>query len=109
MAIYQHRRFSDEEWEIHCPCGFQCTHQGRVRVWIRDREDSPTGLYTEIGEEVSHFRGTLPPGNPSSRRQGLAIDFLGECGHEFTVYISQHKGDTFVSFSEPRDAPSNPE
>lgn len=81
-----------------CPyCGGGNLHQGMVEVWNRRREDSEDGLHAVISDHVCIE--TSMHGNPSSRRQGLAVWFECEsCGDGIRLTIAQHKGTTYVRF-----------
>lgn len=82
---------------LHCPvCGFEFTHQRRVEVFERE-EDKETGLRVTVTRDEVSQNSDLT-GNPSSRRQGLTVDFYCENGCYFTMALSQHKGQTFLEF-----------
>jgi hypothetical protein len=80
---------------LHCPeCGGGNLHQGRVEVFHRHREDMPS---TVIGIADGVVVDADAARNPSSRRQGLLIQFDCEnCPAEPSLAIYQHKGTTFV-------------
>jgi len=100
---------------ISCPvCGGGQLHQGKVEVWDR-KQDDVEGIHVVIphpsGQVV--LDGEVDAGNPSPRRQGLAIDFMCERCHykpfanpsrkvrdPFTLYIFQHKGTTYMSWEK---------
>ena len=89
------------ECAIECPrCGEACSslHHETVKVFNRDSEDDITGAYTEIRGTKVETRRNLPAGNPSSRRNGVVINFSCEqCGPNVgNLCIGQHKGATFL-------------
>ena len=51
---------------------------------------------TIVGGLMAVDSPALVGGNPSGRRQGLRIEFVGECDHRWCLEIVQHKGETFV-------------
>jgi hypothetical protein len=72
--------FEDESWM--CPtCGEYHTHQGKVQVFNRCGEDAEHGLNITIEGRVYDVKSTMD-GNPSSRRQGLIIEFQCENCHD---------------------------
>lgn len=87
---------------ICCPgCGHEFTHHRSVEIWARP-EDSPTGLHITVDgvdsdpkmEVVTSLRG-----NPSTRRNAVAITFSCEnCLDLSKLTISQRKGLEIVSF-----------
>ena len=80
---------------VLCPvCASEYTHHINTKVYERlNGEDGQTVVLTPgLGElEQSDF-------NPSKRRNAVAIEFQGECGHFFTMYVVQHKGVTYIQF-----------
>jgi len=91
---------------LECPaCGNANLHHGEVTVYMRG-EDNPetTEVRTngETGETiVSTTRGK---GNPSSRRDGITIQFTCEhCNVEPMLTIAQHKGATFIEWRRGDD------
>lgn len=78
---------SEKPFELVCPtCGFEYTHPKevvRLLGW-ESREDGPLK------------EGEVPDPSPL-RGDGFRIVFWGECGHNFGVDFSFHKGNTFVS------------
>lgn len=89
----------DSEGALVCPsCGFHCLHHDKVEVFERN-EDEKKGLHVFIENGVSSTDTDLS-GNPSSRRNGLAIRFWCEgCKARPILSIEQHKGSTYVKFS----------
>ena len=99
---YAHQE-ADRGYEsaIKCPkCGeaFSSLHHEAVKVFNRDSEDQVTGLYTEVRGRKVETRRCLPAGNPSSRRDGVVINFSCErCGPNVgNLCVAQHKGATFL-------------
>lgn len=83
---------------LSCPgCGEEYLHHRTIKVFERS-EDSKTGIHVVIkGENVAV--DTDLAGNPSSRRNGLLIEF--DCEHclaKPVLSIEQHKGSTYVEF-----------
>ena len=94
-----------EDGAICCPsCGERCLHHWRVETYIRDGEDSQTGLSVTVGNNVASGVkvGVSQKKNPSRRRDGIVIQFWCEnCEkkkHRLAIY--QHKGNTFVEWME---------
>lgn len=80
-----------------CPgCGTDYTSHRRVTTYWREFEDS------QDGECVRSSKGELIVrreqfGNPSERRDGVAIDCACEvCGSLFRLYVEQNKGQTLL-------------
>lgn len=95
---------------LDCPwCGGEFLHQLRAIVFWRPREDAETGIRVETAERVLLFDQSADMAeNPSSRRDGLIIEFECEtCHHEeaypapwLRLVIEQHKGNTFMYWME---------
>ena len=88
----------NDYFALLCPnCGDSWLHHEKVDVFER-KEDEEKGLHVTIkGSE--YFVDDDLTGNPSSRRNGLKVGFYCEmCDAISTLSISQHKGNTFVSF-----------
>jgi len=86
----------DDYWDkpsarINCPvCADSYQHHAETIVFDRPREDGPTtAISLPSGNAVSEK-------NPSSRRDAVRVNFYGECGHEWSLDIVQHKGETFL-------------
>ena len=86
---------------LECPaCGNANLHHGEVTVFTR-REDAEkvlvtiaNGTYGQTTTAVTNGKG-----NPSSRRDGLTIQFTCEhCNVEPVLTIAQHKGATFIEW-----------
>lgn len=101
----------DQE-ELLCPrCGCGALHQDDVDVYTRFEDGD--GLHTHVDQDnrVATVDQNME-GNPSARRNGLTIDFWCEqCliadddpktmrRNRYRLYISQHKGHTYISFHE---------
>ena len=85
---------------LHCPaCGFFYLHHIKVDVFSRMQEDSPTGLHVAVdGTSVAIDHGAdCKDGNPSMRRDGLAVYFTCEgCEAVSVLTLVQHKGNTIL-------------
>lgn len=86
-----------------CPgCGSENLHHMRVQVFDRDKEDAETGRKVTVERRAVVVTGDAggPPadgGNPSSRRDGIRINFECEmCPTKSALEILQHKGSTLV-------------
>jgi hypothetical protein len=97
------------EQNLLCPeCHGSFLHQAQVTAYDR-HEDAPTVVriknqrHTATVERVSNDVS----GNPSDRRQGLAIAFYCEtCPAELELTFAQHKGVTLLAWrkaTEPVD------
>lgn len=100
-------RYADDPDEdaLACPtCGWGCTHIERVLVAAR-REDAPVTpiLVDAIASTVDLSRDLAIPGH-EGRRQRIALIGHCECGHDFVIVFTQHKGGTYVEVS-PLDDP----
>jgi len=86
--------------ELICPrCDNNYLHHERVTVFDRP-EDNPMTRVVRIDNEVNVSMATsYDCGNPSSRRDGLSINFWCEnCGYNLLLQIAQHKGNTHMSW-----------
>jgi hypothetical protein len=91
----------DGENALRCPtCDYEFMHHGRVTVYDR-AEDAKNVTKTIIDDNRTSIT-TVPSarsGNPSSRRNGLAIRFWCEgCEETSELMIEQTKGRTFFSW-----------
>ena len=84
--------------ELICPaCDGTHMHHERVEVFERE-EDAVVGLHVTVADMQVTTDMSLE-GNPSRRRDGLAIRFwCEECGGKSLLTISQHKGNTYCDF-----------
>jgi len=75
----------DGQW-LRCPaCGEPWGHVARVATEIDPSGDeNGTGLYPGTTETVEY--------RSQYRRPAVRIDIQGECGHNWTLLIQQHKG-----------------
>jgi len=92
----------DAMWEgVDCPaCGEGNLHHGEVTVFNRG-EDDPKCLVTKVGLFGTSIKITDGKGNPSSRRDGVLIEFTCEhCYAGPVLEIIQHKGATFIQWRE---------
>lgn len=84
------------QWKMQCPaCGYDYVHHGNVKVFTRpDGEDGVTVVLTpgDPREHVSAY-------NPSDRRDAIRMYMWGECGHDWTLDLIQHKGQTFLALT----------
>lgn len=84
-----------------CPrCGEETLHHGKVSVFDRPEDATVVTLTTvDAGVVAVHPRAN-GEGNPSSRRDGVTIDFDCEsCGDGITLRLAQHKGSTLISWA----------
>jgi hypothetical protein len=100
---------------LACPnCAQGYLHHGTVRVFDREREDSAVIVMTVESQEWQDRRAdpnarSNPPapldcGNPSARRNGIAIAFECEhCDARLELTIAQHKGATLVEWRYRED------
>jgi hypothetical protein len=88
--------------EIACPnCGGNYLHHTLVTAYWRTAEDADRGLRVESGAE-SVLTGTEMAGNPSSRRDGIEIQFWCETCHALPrLLLAQHKGNTELQWATP--------
>ena len=110
MELTDAHRVLDTRWDDYgadlaalvCPsCEGTYTHQKAVRIYARLNDERRGGervdLYTGETEKIPGR------GNPSSRRQGLMIEFRCEsCDLDSVLAIYQHKGITFIGWVKPR-------
>lgn len=84
-----------EDWKMVCPyCEHEYVQHGRLIIVERERED---GASFQLDTAMHEPKWLPTEGNPSPRRNGFFIEFQGECGHEWALAISQHKGQTFIN------------
>lgn len=84
---------------LACPaCGSGYLHQGKVEVFDRS-EDSKTGIHVIVTPE-GVLQDDRQDRNPSSRRDGLTIEFWCEiCGRkDLLLIVVQHKGNTTIGW-----------
>jgi len=92
-----------------CPyCGGNNLHQGTVVVYDRNEDaDKVRRTIVNQGAVSSAEIDNNTSGNPSLRRHALTIFFECElCQHaDLQLHIIQHKGITFVEWSDPNADP----
>lgn len=94
--------------ELYCPgCGSMNLQHEFVTVFSR-YEDQTEVVVTTISPasretpSVTSIETTKGQGNPSARRHGLRISFTCEnCPSDFNFTFAQHKGTTYVAWSDP--------
>jgi len=93
---------SIEDCILQCPsCLCDRLHQKIVSVFFRDSEDSSTGKFLRIDEKK--VEKTFGGKNPSSRRDGLLIEFwCEECDADPILAIYQRKGYTYIHWQSMR-------
>jgi predicted RNA-binding Zn-ribbon protein involved in translation (DUF1610 family) len=95
------KEWSEARSVLLCPrCGSSVIGHGQVRIFDR-REDAVEVLLTKVNGNRT-VTETMPhdtSDNPSSRRDGLIIDFhCEECGGTAALLIAQHKGSTEIGW-----------
>jgi hypothetical protein len=91
----------DDDGVLNCPhCGNQYLHHDGVTVYDRN-EDAEQTFETRVKNRIP-FVSVVPSTqsrNPSSRREGLAIEFECEdCGGGLELTIAPHKGTTIIEW-----------
>jgi hypothetical protein len=84
-------------------CGSEYVHQEQVEVFVRLKEDDQVGLHVTVkgGQDAVLEIDHSMKGNPSARRQGVAIRLWCEaCDKRSTFEVVQHKGNTFIETSK---------
>lgn len=87
-------------------CDSNYLHHGDVKVYTRDTEDATDGVRVEVTRghrgPISTVSRTTMHGNPSSRRDGIAISMeCEECGAlARPLVIVQHKGQTLMHWGK---------
>ena len=88
---------------LHGVNGCNNLHQTSVEIFDR-QEDQKTGLHVVARRGKQLLVDEDMSNNPSSRRQGLKINFICECcegeARLHTLNIVQHKGSTLMFWSE---------
>jgi len=90
----------NEDGVYLCPfCGFEYTHHGKVEVYGRCEDDKNSNHVTVERYNVKVDRSN--EGNPSSRREGISIQFWCEgCHRIHYLKIAQHKGNTIIEVTD---------
>lgn len=90
-----------------CPlCGGNCLHHERVEIWNRWEEDAEICLHIVADDNLAdrYVINESIEGNPSDRRDGMAISFWCErCNKHSTLLIAQHKGQTIIDWEGIED------
>jgi hypothetical protein len=86
---------------LHGVNGCNNLHQTSVEIFDR-QEDQKTGLHVVARRGKQLLVDEDMSNNPSSRRQGLKINFICECceAKVHTLNIVQHKGSTLMFWGE---------
>jgi hypothetical protein len=87
--------------ELRCPrCGYTDLHHGRVTIFDRNEDAEMTVVTTVAGGLAeAHLLPSDTAGNPSFRRDGLAIAFACEgCGDDLELTIAQNGGSSTVAW-----------
>lgn len=89
--------------ELLCPtCKSEYLHHREINIFERN-EDEKSGFHVTVDKQNLKTDTNLI-GNPSSRRNGLTVDFSCEnCGKTSILRISQHKGCSNFTFSPKVD------
>ena len=90
----------DGEALLYCPeCESSYLHHTEVTVFSRPIEDGPVTATRVHSNASVHVLPGHWKGNPSSRRDGVAIRFYCEnCDLEAQLTIAQHKGETLLAW-----------
>ena len=89
---------ADTDQSMDCPiCGFEMTHLTHLEVYARQEDDK---LTTKVSVNLYNGKTTIEniegqTDNPSARRHGQILKGHCESGCNFSIEISQHKGNTF--------------
>ena len=100
--------------ELMCPnCNNGLLHQQGCEVFVRNEEDSEEGCHINVDLKIpedQRWKDNGEPtitidrsmvGNPSERRQGIAIRFKCEfCEPIYILHIIQHKGCTHIRWAK---------
>ena len=92
-------------------CGGEYLHRKATRHYLRNAEDSDTGACVVTTPNDSHIARNVrvgeDDGNPSLRRNGVAIEFFCEsCLGRSELTIAQHKGMTLVATRKSQRCPA---
>lgn len=98
---------------LKCPCGkdngSDYLHHSSVTSYFRHGDDSKRGVAAKCGIQDEDGVDSKPycmvtasmEGNPSSRRDGISIDFWCEhCNRKPVLNIIQHKGCTIIEWDK---------
>jgi len=100
--------------DLHCPrCNADLLHHFRVTVFYRSEDDDSVVRTRVTGSTVAvDVAESRDAGNPSARRDGMAIEFYCEgCGGGkpddlIELTIAQHKGSTEIGWRFTPKPPS---
>lgn len=96
-----------DEGSLICPsCNGYTTHVELVQVAARveDRDFNEIFVDAVTGEVRTHCTTPAPVGEHvrEGRRHRITLTgYCEECGHDFALVFTQHKGDTFVEWATP--------
>jgi acid stress-induced BolA-like protein IbaG/YrbA len=96
-----------DEGSLICPkCGGYTTHVDHVQVAARGDDQTFDEIYVnaETSEVRTHRHVKAPVGTfvGEGRRHRIALSgFCEECGAQFSLVFTQHKGDTVIEWAEP--------
>lgn len=87
-----------------CPrCRSEYLHHGELTIYDRG-EDAARVTKIEVRNQSAQISkvNNAESGNPSPRRDGLAIEFRCEhCDGSLELTIAQHKGQSFIAWRGP--------
>ncbi len=101
------REWSNKASLLICPrCGSDTLHHQGVTSFDRAEDASRVVKTTVFAGNVKADPAAANAGNPSSRRDGIVIDFSCEqCGEaSLQLTIGQHKGSTEIGWRFQEDA-----
>jgi predicted RNA-binding Zn-ribbon protein involved in translation (DUF1610 family) len=101
------REWNNKASLLICPrCGSDTLHHERVTSFDRAEDASQVVKTAVFAGNVSVDPAASNTGNPSSRRDGIVIDFTCEqCGNApLQLTIGQHKGSTEIGWRFQGDA-----
>ena len=92
-------------------CGGEYLRHTATRNYVRDSEDSTMGARVVTTSNDSHIARNVrvgeEEGNPSGRRDGVAIEFVCEwCPGLSELTIAQHKGMTLIATRKSQRCPA---
>jgi hypothetical protein len=91
--------------DIRPDCEADLLHHSRVAVYDRNEDEFViTHTLVERGCVTSTRTSNERSGNPSDRRDGIAIQFYCEgCGRIRELTFAQHKGTTYLGWRRPHE------
>jgi len=104
--VYVQNVFFDQannKYGLHCGnCGESNLHHYQTEIFNRSEEDSDIGNHIIVGDQTTVSDSNMK-GNPSTRRDGIAVRMWCEhCDSETTMEVSQHKGSTYLALSSKK-------